>query len=113
MSAPPPEYHSSNEAPSSAVAYLTVKVPADAEVWLEGARTKQSGPTRLFVSPPLRPGNQYAYAVRARWQEEGREVEQTQEVAVQPGDRLTVTFPTGPDLEPLPPPRRLPPQLEQ
>lgn len=95
------------------VAYLLVHVPPDAEVWLEGVLTKQTGATRLFVSPALAAGGQYAYTVRSRWRQDGREVEQTQEVAVQPGERLTVRFPTGPELETLPTPRALPPPLKE
>ena len=109
--APPPEPSQLASLPKANVAYLSVEVPADAEVWLEDTRTQQTGPVRQFVSPPLAPGGRYAYAVRARWTEEGREVEQTQEVIVQPGERARVHFPTGPELEPLPAPRKLAPEI--
>lgn len=103
----PPEYPLPTAPPSSAVAYLTVETPPGADVWLEGVKSRQPGPTRRYVSPPLTPGARYAYAIRARWTEDGREMEQTQEVTFQAGDRLTVRFPIGPDLELLPTPQRL------
>jgi uncharacterized protein (TIGR03000 family) len=84
---------------------LSVQVPAEAEVWLEGAKTQQSGPTRTFVSPPLERGADFAYEIRARWREKGREVEQTQTVVVHTGDRLTVTFPKATASEDLPAPK--------
>jgi uncharacterized protein (TIGR03000 family) len=110
---PPPEPASTLATSSGRAAYLVVETPLQADVWLEGVKSKQTGTTRLFVSPPLTPG-QYAYEVRARWTEDGREVEQKQEVTVQPGDRRTVRFPTeaGPLLEDAPPPKRFPLERE-
>ncbi|HEV3255482.1 MAG TPA: TIGR03000 domain-containing protein [Gemmataceae bacterium] len=86
------------------VAYLEVQVPADAQIWLEGAKTKQTGTSRLFVSPSLNAGEEYTYEVRVRWTQDGREVEQVQQVAVHAGDRLHLTFPATPKPEPLPAP---------
>jgi uncharacterized protein (TIGR03000 family) len=107
----PPIHPHLTSSPGGNVAYLAVQVPADAEVWLEGTKTRQSGASRLFVSPPLQAGGHYAYSVRARWTEDGRETEQTQEVVIRPGERASVRFPTGPDLEALPTPRKLAPEV--
>jgi len=90
--------------PPEPVAYLEVQVPNGAQIWLEGSKTKQTGTTRLFVSPPLNAGEEYTYEVRARWTQDGREVEQTQRVAVHAGDRLHLTFPATPKPELLPAP---------
>src|SRR5207245_605436 len=90
--------------PREPVAYLEVQVPDGAQIWLEGAKTKQTGTTRLFVSPALNPGEEYTYEVRARWTRDGREVEQTQQVAVHAGDRLHLAFPATPTPELLPAP---------
>jgi uncharacterized protein (TIGR03000 family) len=75
------------------VAHFTVEVPANAEVYLEGVRTRQTGPQRVFASPPLSPGRQYIYEVRARWVENGQPVEQTRNLVVTAGQRYTVRFP--------------------
>jgi uncharacterized protein (TIGR03000 family) len=75
------------------IAQFTVEVPAGAEVYLEGVKTRQTGTSRVFVSPPLIPGQQYTYEVRARWTDNGQPVEQTRSLAVMAGQRLSVRFP--------------------
>jgi uncharacterized protein (TIGR03000 family) len=77
------------------VALITVEVPADAEVWIEGQQTKQTGASRQFVSPPIDKGRDYEYRIRARWKEDGKVVEQTKQITVFAGDNFTVGFPTG------------------
>jgi uncharacterized protein (TIGR03000 family) len=72
---------------------VTVIVPRDAELWFDGsAMPASNGTIRTFQSPHLRPGR-YSYQIRARWQEFGREVIQTQKVAFAPGDDVWVDFP--------------------
>jgi uncharacterized protein (TIGR03000 family) len=77
------------------VAQIVVAVPADAQVWIEGQPTKQTGTSRWFVSPALNKGEEYQYRIRARWREDGKDVEQTQRLAVHAGDNVSVSFPTG------------------
>ena len=74
-------------------AHVTVRGPANAEVWIQNSRTTSTGPVREFQSPPLTPGR-YTYEIRARWTENGRDITQTQKVAVAPGAHMTVDFPT-------------------
>jgi uncharacterized protein (TIGR03000 family) len=81
-------YSRSSETP----AQLTVRVPADAKVSFNGTEMTTKGPVRMYESPPLGPG-QYTYEVRARWNENGREVSQTQVVGVGAGARVEVDFP--------------------
>src|SRR4051812_34185215 len=38
------------------IAHVTVRVPADANVWFENLPTTSTGPVREFNSPPLSPG---------------------------------------------------------
>lgn len=71
---------------------IDLRVPAEAEVWFEGVRTGQTGPSRQFQSPPLEPGHSYTYKVRARWLEDGQEVDQTRKVKVQAGQQVWVDF---------------------
>jgi uncharacterized protein (TIGR03000 family) len=94
------------------VVYFTVAVPAGAEVYLEGVRTKQTGALRQFVSPPLVAGKQYVYEIRGRWFQDGREVIQARNLVVTPGERLFVDLATASPSESLPTPRRLPIPLE-
>jgi len=74
-------------------AYLTVRVPANAEIWVAGTKMTSTGFVREFQSPPLTPGKHYAYEVRARWDADGNEVAQTQQVPVAAGAHVTVNFP--------------------
>jgi uncharacterized protein (TIGR03000 family) len=71
---------------------IAVRVPADAEIWFDGKKTSQTGPVRYFETPPLEPGREYSYEIRARWNENGRQVERTRHVTVHPGDRLALNF---------------------
>jgi uncharacterized protein (TIGR03000 family) len=77
--------------PGKAV-HFAVTVPADAEVWFDGAKTTQAGPEREFVSPPLRPGHPFSYDVRARWKDGRREVDRTRRVTFYAGDELDLDF---------------------
>jgi uncharacterized protein (TIGR03000 family) len=82
-----------SSAPLNTAARFTVKLPADAEVWFDGTPLKGTGPEREFRTPALTPGNRYTYEVRARWQENGKEVVQARQVSFAPGDHVQVDFP--------------------
>ena len=71
---------------------MTVHVPADADVWFDGDATKQQGEWRAFASPPLTPGKDYSYDVRARWTVGGKTVDQTRTVVVHANDKVEVDF---------------------
>ena len=73
--------------------YIEIHVPADAEIWFDDAKTIQTGTVRLFVSPPLTPGYDYTYEVRAKWTEDGQEVIQSRRITVHAGEQATITFP--------------------
>jgi uncharacterized protein (TIGR03000 family) len=73
--------------------HVTVRAPADAQVWFDGAQTTSTGPVREFQTPPLTPGHKYRYEIQARWKENGKEVTQTQDVAIAAGAHVEVDFP--------------------
>lgn len=73
-------------------AALDVRLPAEAELWIEGQKMVQTGADRKFVSPPLPPGQRFTYELRARWKEAGRDVTKTKHIDVSAGDRLLVDF---------------------
>lgn len=88
-------------------AVLSVRVPAAADIWIADGKTSQRGEWRQFATPLLAAGQTFTYEIRARWQENGKDVERTREIQVRAGDRLTVDFlETGP-ARTLPMPRRL------
>jgi len=74
-------------------AHIDVRLPASAEVWVEGAKTKQTGSLRHFVSPPLTPGQDFTYDIRARWTDEnGHVVDLTRHVPVHAGSQVMENF---------------------
>jgi uncharacterized protein (TIGR03000 family) len=77
-------------------AHVTVSAPPDAAIWFDGTKTASTGSVREYQSPPLPPGNRYSYEVRARWNENGHEVTQTQKVEVTARAHVNVDFPLPP-----------------
>jgi uncharacterized protein (TIGR03000 family) len=71
---------------------MDVRVPANAEVWIEGQRMQTRGTNREFQSPPLTPGRAYTYDLRARWTGANGPVDQTKQITVHAGDRVNVDF---------------------
>ena len=72
---------------------LSVRVPQHmAEVFVNGARTVQTGVDRIYESPPLDGGTEYRYDVVARWVEGGVTMEQKKVAAGRPGDVVRVDF---------------------
>jgi uncharacterized protein (TIGR03000 family) len=82
--------------PVNGAVLMTVSVPADAEIWIDGSKTMQTGTLRRFVSPPILPGQDYAYEVTAKWKEDGHEVTQSRRVRVHAGERVSINFPQVP-----------------
>ena len=66
-------------------AHIWLRVPANAEVWVDGVKTRQTGETRYFYSPPLTPNRQYTYQMRIRWMKDGKPVEKTARIFVSAG----------------------------
>jgi uncharacterized protein (TIGR03000 family) len=95
----PPESYSSSYPPSTTSAEsdgkarVSVTVPAGARLWFEGMPTTSTGTVREFNSPPLTPGERYTYDAEARWDDNGHEVTQKQQVKVTAGAHVNVEFP--------------------
>jgi len=62
--------------------HVRLMVPPDARVWFEDQATQQSGMDRLFVSPPMQPGKDYVYHIKAQWMENGQQVNRSKDVTV-------------------------------
>ena len=73
-------------------ASVTALVPADAELWLDDYQGKQTGPSRTFKTPPLEPGKDYLYTIRARWHYDGRVIDRTRPVILRAGGAVEVDF---------------------
>lgn len=75
-------------------AHIRLRVPEGAEIWVNGVKTKQTGESRYFFSPPLTPGKKYNYELRLRWMKDGKPVEETQRIPVQAGQTIRRDFTT-------------------
>jgi uncharacterized protein (TIGR03000 family) len=75
---------------------LSIRVPSDATVWINGEQTGQHGPRREFVSSGLAPGRTYTFVVTAQWKgPDGQAVQTEQRVRVQGGERRNVDLVTS------------------
>ena len=108
ITAPQTQIRQSNFSPEgmdaarTAPVYLDVRVPANAEVIVETEKTKQTGPRRSFISPPIATGRNYVYEIKAKWLENGQEVVRTRQVDVRAGEQVVVDFmatPASPEPE--------------
>lgn len=79
-------------ADDSAPARLIVSLPAEARLTVDGSPTTSTSGQRTFVSPPLQPGVDYYYTLRAEVQRDGQTVATTQRVQVRAGQDITVTL---------------------
>jgi uncharacterized protein (TIGR03000 family) len=80
-------------------ARVNVLVPSEATLTIQGQRMTQTGSYREFVSPPLVPGQDYTYTLRATWNENGREASAERAVHVAAGSRIDVDLTTAPRSE--------------
>jgi uncharacterized protein (TIGR03000 family) len=90
----PPEQPLPATNPNSAS--LTVRVPDDAEIWFDDTKMTLTGPVREYVTPPLTPGQDYSYMIRARWSADSRVFDQAHKVGFRPGQTVLVDFLTPP-----------------
>jgi uncharacterized protein (TIGR03000 family) len=87
-----PPFLTAREMGADNKAHIWVRVPANAEIWMNGVKTKQTGETRYFFSPPLTPGKKYSYQMRVRWIKDGKPLEETQDLLVQAGETIRRDF---------------------
>ena len=71
---------------------LTVWVPNEAKVTINGMLTKSTGSKRHFVSYGLRPGYTYKYVVKAEVVREGKVVKDEQTISLTAGEQGGVAF---------------------
>jgi|SRR5581483_4445305 len=77
--------------PVVGAAKVTVRLPADAQLWVDGRPTKQTGSVREFITPAvLKAGLTYYYTFRAQWPEGDRTVTRERRVAVRTGGTTDV-----------------------
>lgn len=75
-------------------AMLTMRVPAESNVFVNGTKTRSTGAQRQFVSRGLKPGYSYSYKVRIETTVSGRPVVETKTVRLQGGQSQTLVYKT-------------------
>lgn len=73
-------------------ALLTVKVPADAKVFVNDRATSSTGEDREYISRDLQPGAQYSYKVRAEFVRDGKPVTEEKSVQLTAGQSSALSF---------------------
>jgi uncharacterized protein (TIGR03000 family) len=80
---------------------LSVSVPDDAKVYVNGLATTSTGSERQYVSRDLQSGFNYTYEVKAEVVRDGRSIEQVKQVNLRAGQtaELAFDFPRSEQLE--------------
>ena len=86
---------SANESPSSA-GTITLHVPADANVVINGLKTTARGTERVYMSYNLKPGFAYDYEVRVQLNRNGELLEEVRSVRLTAGAGETLAFDFAP-----------------
>jgi uncharacterized protein (TIGR03000 family) len=81
-----------SDATSDESGVLTVWVPFDAKVTVNGLDTRSTGSRRQFISYGLKPGLDYKYVVRAQVVRQGQVQEDTRTVTLTAGQITAVAF---------------------
>lgn len=78
--------------PMRSSAFVTVKVPADAKVFVNDRPTTSTGTDREYVSHDLTPGARYNYNIRAEFERDGKTVSETKSVQLAAGQTASLDF---------------------
>src|SRR5262249_26995523 len=72
-----------------------VRLPKNAKLYFDGKPAKLIGPEREFLTPPLKPGNEYSYELKAEVPSLGMVLCQTKKVkfTFRAGEPISVRFP--------------------
>ena len=83
-------------APTVAPAYISVSLPADAKLTIDGQATTSTSAARSFVTTSLEDGKQYSYTLQMQVVRDGKVQTVSQDVIVQAGkeSKVTLTLPT-------------------
>jgi uncharacterized protein (TIGR03000 family) len=74
-------------------ARLTVEVPTEAKLWVDGFETKTSGASvRSFTTPELDAGQDYYYILKIETVRDGKTTTETKQVTVRAGEETRASF---------------------
>jgi uncharacterized protein (TIGR03000 family) len=89
---PEPAMPKTSASPAEESGSLTIWVPFDAKVTVNGLETRSTGSRRQFVSYGLKPGFSYKYEVRAQVVRDGKTQEENRTVVLTAGQITAVAF---------------------
>ena len=81
--------------PLRSSALLSVKVPAEAKVFVNGRETSSTGIDRDYISRDLRSGARYNYNVRAEFTRDGQIVSEDKSIQLTAGQTASLDFTPG------------------
>lgn len=73
-------------------AKVTVRLPAEAKLYVDGMLAPMSSPTRTFNTPRLAAGQKYFYTLKAELDQDGQKRTETRQVVVEAGKQVEVDF---------------------
>lgn len=76
-------------------AKVLIQLPDDARLYFNGTPATGAGALRSFATPPLTPGQSYAYDLTAEVTRDGRVQTVTERVVVRAGEKTSVTLNPG------------------
>ncbi|HVK19363.1 MAG TPA: TIGR03000 domain-containing protein [Fimbriiglobus sp.] len=77
-------------------ARITVKLPPGATLYVDGKKNDRTEAVREFSTPVLKPGQEYAYLMKAEVTRDGRPESQLTKVTFRAGEIVTVDFTAAP-----------------
>ena len=77
---------------ASEAARVTVKLPEDAKLYVDGIPCPLKSSPRTFQTPKLEPGRTYAYTLKAEVTRDGRTLSESRQVTLRAGKPVTVEF---------------------
>jgi uncharacterized protein (TIGR03000 family) len=80
------------QARNTSAATLIVSLPADARLTIDDYVTRSTSAVRTFTTPPLEPGKDYEYTLKAERMRDGQPQVVTRRVSIRPGEETRVTL---------------------
>ncbi len=87
------EYRAARKSPTASPARLTIEVPADAKLFVDGQLTHGEGASRNFHTPELPIDQTFFYDLKAEVVVAGKVVTESKRVLVRSGETLSESFP--------------------
>jgi uncharacterized protein (TIGR03000 family) len=78
--------------PARSPVTLTIRLPEDAKLFVQGELYPGSGPKRTFVTTPARYGKDYLFNIRVEFMHDGAPLSMSQDIRVRAGQRCEVGF---------------------